>query len=175
LSWGRRGIVVGGLLLALAATAGAWAGATASAATPACTPANTQVWLGLGLGGGTAGSTYYPLELSNVGHHACTLSGYPGVSASRGGSQVGPAATRNQQPHATVTLAPGATAHVILRIVDWGALCSQEVVADGLKVFPPGQTRSEFVPFSFGACAHRGVLIVGPVRAGVGIPGYTTS
>lgn len=170
--WRRRGVLVCGLIVA----AGAVALASASAAaTPACTPTNTQVWLGLGLGGGTAGSTYYPLEFSNVGHHACTLNGYPGVSASKGGSQVGPAATRDQHPHGTVTLAPGATAHVILRIVDWGALCSQEVVADGLKVFPPGQTRSEFVPFSFGACAHRGVLIVEPVRAGVGIPGYTTS
>ena len=170
--WRRRGVLVCGLIVA----AGAVALASASAAaTPACTPTNTQVWLGLGLGGGTAGSTYYPLEFSNVGHHACTLNGYPGVSASKGGSQVGPAATRDQHPHGTVTLAPGATAHVILRIVDWGALCSQEVVADGLKVFPPGQTRSEFVPFSFGACAHHGVLIVEPVRAGVGIPGYTTS
>jgi hypothetical protein len=155
--------------------AGAAFASASSGATPACTPSSTQVWLGLGLGGGTAGSIYYPLEFSNVGHHACTLNGYPGVSASKGGSQVGPAATRDQHPHGNVTLAPGATAHVILRIVEWGALCSQEVVADGLKVFPPGQTRSAFVPFSFGACAHRGVLIVGPVRAGVGIPGYTTS
>jgi len=145
------------------------------AATPACTPSSTQVWLGVGLGGGTAGSTYYPLEFSNIGHHACTLNGYPGVSAVRGGSQVGPAAGRNRQSHGTVTLAPGVTAHAILRVLDWGALCSQEAVADGLRVFPPGQTRSESVPFSFGACARQGVLIVGPVRAGVGIPGYTTS
>lgn len=148
----------------------------AAAAAAKCTAADTQTWLGLGVGGGTAGSIYYPLEFSNVGHHACTLSGYPGVSAfGNGGGQIGPAATRNTQNHGTVTLAPGATAHAILRVVDWGALCSKEVVADGLKVYPPGETRSEPVPFSFGACAHRGVLIVGPVRAGVGIPGYTTS
>jgi hypothetical protein len=170
LSWVKRRALVFGVL-----AAGWVSAATTSAATPACTPSNTQVWLGLGLGGGTAGSTYYPLEFSNVGRHACTLNGYPGVSASRGGHQVGPSATRNQQAHATVTLAPGATAHAILRIVDWGALCSHEVVADGLKVFAPGQIRAGFVPFSFGACPDRGVLIVGPVRAGVGIPGYTTS
>ena len=164
------------VVLAAGGIAAAASGHTAaSAATPKCTPSNTQVWLGLGLGGGTAGSTYYPLELSNVGHRTCTLNGYPGVSASRGGAQVGPSATRNQQAHGTVALRPGATAHAILRIVDWGALCSQEVVADGLKVFPPGETRAETIPFSFGACAHRGVLIVGPVRAGAGIPGYTTS
>jgi Protein of unknown function (DUF4232) len=111
-----------------------------------------------------------------VSKHARTLNGYPGVSAfDNRGHQLGPAASRNGQHHASVTLAPGATAHSLLRVPDWGALCSKEAVADGLKVFPPGSTGSEAAPFSFGACAHRGVLIVGPVRAGVGIPGYTTS
>jgi hypothetical protein len=175
LSWAKRRAFVFVLLAAGGASAAASAHRATSAAAPGCTPSNTQVWLGLGLGGGTAGSTYYPLEFSNVGRHACTLNGYPGVSASRAGAQVGPSATRNRQAHAPVTLAPGATAHAILRIVDWGALCSQEVVADSIKVFPPGQTRSGSVPFSFGACAHRGVLIVGPVHAGVGIPGFTTA
>jgi hypothetical protein len=175
-SWHKRGALLCTLLGAAGISGGAATAHDArSAATPTCAPSNTAVWLGLGLGGGTAGSTYYPLEFSNVGRHACTLNGYPGVSASRGGAQVGPSGTHNQQRHGTVTLAPGATAHAILRVVDWGALCSHEVVADSFKVFPPGQTRSQSVPFSFGACAHRGVLIVGPVRAGVGIPGYTTS
>jgi Protein of unknown function (DUF4232) len=178
--WRRNAARVGCVLVALAVIAVASAGASArtarQAAAPNCTPSNTQVWLGLGLGGGTAGSTYYPLEFSNVGHHACALRGFPGVSAyGATGTQVGPAASRMGGHHGTVTLAPGATAHAILRITDWGALCSTEVVAGGLKVFAPGETRSEPVPFSFGACAHRGVLSVGPVRAGVGIPGYTTS
>jgi Protein of unknown function (DUF4232) len=72
--------------------------------------------LGLGEGGGgTAGSTFYPLELRNVGHQPCTLNGFPGVSAvGNGGSQIGPAASRNGQHHRTVTLAPCATAHSIL-------------------------------------------------------------
>ena len=174
---GAMGVVC--CMALIGATTGA-AGASAHGARPAaasqCTPANTQIWLGLGIGGGTLGSTYYPLELSNVGHHACTLSGFPGVSADgRGGGQVGPAAARNGQSHRAVTLAAGATAHAILRVEDWGALCSKEVVAIGLRVYAPGETKAEDVPFSFGACAHRGVLIVGPVRAGVGIPGYTTS
>lgn len=178
----RRGTRLACCALALSATLAGAAAAVASAhgansaAASNCTAAHTQVWLGLGLGGGTAGSIYYPLEFSNVGHKACTLNGFPGVSAlGKGGGQVGPAATRNGQHHGTVTLAAGATAHALLRVVDWGALCSKEVVAQALKVFPPGQTRSGVVPFSFGACAHKGVLIVGPVRAGVGIPGFTTS
>ena len=169
------------LLAALAAgaspaTAGASARGAVARAAAGCTASDTQTWLGLGLGGGTAGSTYYPLEFSNVGRRACSLNGYPGVAAyGPNGRQVGPAASRNSQRHGTVTLAPGATAHALLRVLDWGALCSKEVTADGIRVFPPGETRSEPIPFSFGACAHRGVLIVGPVRAGVGIPGYTTS
>jgi hypothetical protein len=163
------------LIIAGAVSSGASARTAVSAAAPKCSSTGTAVWFGLGLGGGTAGSIYYPLEFSNVSHHTCTLDGYPGVSGYRGGAQVGPAASRNTEPHGTVTLTPGATAHAILRIVDWGALCSKEVVADGLRIYPPGQTTSQEVPFSFGACAHRGVLVVGPVRAGVGIPGYTTS
>lgn len=178
-AWRRRMAVSVCSIVALLVTAAASAGASsrgAAAATARCTTAHLEVWFGLGLGGGTAGSTYYPLEFSNVGHRACTLNGFPGVSAvGNGGHQIGPGAGRNGQHHATVTLAPGATAHAILRVLDAGAVCSAPVTAAGLKVFPPGETRSESVPFSFAACAHRGVLIVAPVRAGVGIPGYTTS
>jgi hypothetical protein len=173
-----RSVVACGILAVITAVAGS-AGAAAHSAAPAaakCTAQQLEVWLGLGLGGGTAGSTFYPLEFSNVGHHACTLNGFPGVSATgSNGHQIGPAAGRNGQHHATVTLSPGATAHAILRVLDRGAVCSNEVVARALKVFAPGATGSQSVPFSFGACAHRGVLIVGPVRAGVGIPGFTTS
>lgn len=162
-------------VFAPAASAGSAAAASASSASR-CKTSHLEVWFGLGLGGGTAGSVYYPLEFSNVGHSACTLNGFPGVSAvGSGGGQLGPAAGRNGQHHGTVTLAPGATAHAILRVEDAGALCAHPVTAVGLKVFPPGATQSQSVPFSFAACAHRGVLIVGPVRAGVGIPGFTTS
>jgi hypothetical protein len=160
---------------AASASAGASARTASPAAVSTCTVAHLEIWLGLGLGGGTAGSTFYPLEFSNIGHSACTLNGFPGVSGFGSGGQIGPAASRNGQPHTTVTLAPGVTAHAILRVVDAGAVCSSPVTATSLKVFPPGATRSESIPFSFAACAHRGVLIVGPVRGGVGIPGFTTS
>jgi hypothetical protein len=181
-TWRRRTTAVVVCFVAAIGVASAPASASASArrAAPAaasrCTTAHLEIWFGLGLGGGTAGSTFYPLEFSNVGHQACTLNGYPGVSAYRAnGAQVGPAASRNNQSHGTVTLAPGATAHAILRVVDAGAVCSAPLTAAGIKVFPPGATRSQPIPFSFPACANRGVLIVGPVRAGVGIPGFTTS
>jgi hypothetical protein len=176
----RRMVLIAGcfVLLTAAATASAGASTRGASATsaPRCTTARLEVWLGLGLGGGTAGSTFYPLEFSNVSHSPCTLNAFPGVSAiGSGGGQIGPVAGRNNQPHGTVTLAPGATAHAILRVLDAGAVCSSQVTATSLKVFPPGATRWQSIPFSFAACAHKGVLIVGPVRAGVGVPGFTTS
>src|SRR5579862_6783317 len=149
---------------------------SAASSVAACVPAHTQVWIGLGLGGGTAGTIYYPLEFTNVGQSSCTLLGYPGVSAYRGGlQQVGPAGARSQTAHAAVTLAPGATAHAQLGIRDSGAVCGRAVNATGLKVYPPGETRSWAIGFPFQACASRGVLVVGPVRPGVGVPGYTTN
>lgn len=183
-AWRLIGVTLWGaaLMVAVAIPSGASAHRASVAAVPACKALNSQgsqnmeVWLGDGLGGGVLGGYYYPLEITNVSGHTCTLNGYPGVSAIRGNDrQIGPAATRSEQPHRAVVLAPGATAHAQLRISDWGALCSTQVTADGLKVFPPGQRTSQTIQFSFGACAHRGVLIVGPLRPGVAIPGYTTS
>jgi uncharacterized protein DUF4232 len=174
-----RGSVLAGVVTAIVvalAPVGASAHGASAASAPRCKTAHLEVWFGLGEGGGTLGSVFYPLEFSNVSHSACTLNGFPGVSAvGNGGGQVGPPASRNGQHHGMVTLAPGATAHAILRVVDAGALCAHPVSAAGLKVFPPGATRSQSIDFSFAACPHSGVLIVGPVRAGVGIPGFTTS
>jgi hypothetical protein len=140
----------------------------------ASSASDTQVWLGNGAGGGTAGTTYYPLEFSNIGHRVCTLYGYPGVSAYRVAlKQVGSGADRSTSAHSLITLRPNATGHALLGIRDWGALCSKPVVVDGLKVYPPGQRSPKEIGFSFDACTHKGVLVVGPMRAGVGIPGYT--
>jgi Domain of unknown function (DUF4232) len=155
---------------------GASAQSASPAAPPRCKTADLEIWLGLGEGGGTAGSVYYPLEFSNVSHRVCALNGFPGVSAvgNRGG-QIGPGASRNGQSHGTVILGRGATGHAILRVLDAGAVCSSPVTATSLKVFPPGATKAQSIDFSFAACRNKGVLIVGPVRAGVGIPGFTTS
>jgi len=153
------------------ATAPARAGAAGAAA---CSASNLQIWYGLGEGGGTAGHYYAPLEFSNIGHRTCTLYGYPGVVPyGSGGKQVGLPAGRYVRPHATVTLAPGATAHALLIEDDWGALCTKAVHADGFKVYAPGQTRATEFYLPFDTCAHVGTTVVEPVRSGVGIPGYT--
>jgi hypothetical protein len=173
----RAGVTALAAVFGTALIAALASGRTRPAATAPrpCSPSQTQVWLGLGLGGGTAGTTYYPLEFSNISKSACTLYGYPGVSAFRSGlQQVGPAATRNQSPHTLVTLGAGVTAHAILGIRDWGAVCSRATAALGLEVYPPGQTRAGEIDLSLQVCASRPVLLVGPVRGGVGVPGYTT-
>jgi hypothetical protein len=167
--------LVCGALLAPVALAGAARPAHAADAAP-CATSQLEIWLGDGGGGGTAGHTYYPIEFSNVGHSSCTLYGYPGVSAwGLDGKQIGVPASNSGASHSTVTITPGGTAHALLAIADWGALCSKGVSALGLKVYPPGQKGSQSFSFPLEVCASRSVLVSGPVRAGVGIPGYTNS
>ena len=151
----------------------------ASAAAPQCPTSSLEVWLGLGAGGAAAGSTSYPLEFSNVSSATCTLYGYPGVSAiGGGGSQLGsPAGWDSSVPPSTVTLAPGASAHTVLRITDVGnfppSTCDP-ATAFFLRVYPPNQTASTEVPYSFQACSSAGpvYLHVEAIQPGVGIPGH---
>jgi hypothetical protein len=145
---------------------------------PKCTTSDLRVWVGVP-GDGTAGPIYYALELSNISNHACTLYGYPGVSAvGLGGKQLGSPARRDAvvTPH-VVTLGKGATAHVRLGITDPGffspSACPR-ADAIGLRVYPPNDYASTIVPFSFSACGKKGpsFLSVTVAIAGVGIPGY---
>jgi hypothetical protein len=174
-----RAAAIAGLACSAALVPVALAGAAGpahAAAVGPCSTGHLAIWLGDGEGGGTAGRTYYPLEFSNVGHSSCTLYGYPGVSAwGLDGKQIGVPASNSGASHSTVTITPGGTAHALLAIADWGALCSKSVSALGLKVYPPGQKGAQTFSFPLAVCASRSVLVSGPVRAGVGIPGYTTS
>jgi hypothetical protein len=154
------------------------ASAALPTAVPRCTTATLRVWLGVP-GDGAAGTIYYPLELSNVSTSACTLYGYPGVSAvGVGGTQLGSAARRNPvHPPSLVTLAAGATAHATVGITDPGffnpSVCPR-AHAIGLRVYPPNDFGSTIVDYPFAACGKPGpsFLSVTVVVAGVGIPGY---
>src|SRR5713226_6886180 len=68
------------LIPAIALAAPRSAAAARAAVTPTCGAADLTAWLGIP-GDGAAGSIYYELELSNTSSHACTLFGFPGVSA----------------------------------------------------------------------------------------------
>lgn len=177
-------LAVGALLLASTILAlPTVEGAPASAATLApCSAANTFVW-SADVGNGTAGTTYYILELSNVGSTSCTLDGFARVWAiNTAGALVGkPASDRGAA--APVTLAPKSTAHAILGVVDTGALCGTHgVKSQGLRVVPPGQTlpaspgeRDEVANYPLEVCSNESSMNVTAVRAGTGIPLYTTS
>jgi Protein of unknown function (DUF4232) len=164
---------------ALAAPGGRAAVAQPATAAPGCAAGALTVWLGIP-GDGAAGSTYYQLELSNTSGQACTLYGFPGVSAvGTGGRQLGSAASRDYaDPVRLVTLRRGATAHVLLKIVDVGnfppASC-HPATAVALRVYPPNDRRSVEVPFPFQGCRKSGpvFLYVRTTVGGTGIPGFS--
>ena len=150
---------------------------SAPASTARCSTSALAVWIGVGEGGATAGSTFYPLELTNVSSHACHLFGFPGVSAFAGHQLGSPAQRNHAVPKHTVTLLPGETAHTVVQITDVSNFSRSQcapVTAFGLKVIPPDERTSLSVPFSFRACSKAGpiYLAVQPVQPGVGVPGY---
>jgi hypothetical protein len=176
--------IIGGVVAATlpARTASASTASTASPTAPAvatCAASAIRAWLGVP-GDASAGHVAYQLELSNISSHACTLHGYPGVSAlAAGGAQLGsPAGRQAGDPVTTVTLSPGATSHVLLVITDVGvytpSACVMKPAAE-LKVYPPNDFGYVTVPFSFEACSRPGpvYLMVRAVVAGAGIPGYS--
>jgi hypothetical protein len=148
-----------------------------AASTPTCATSGLVIWLNQEGGGGALGSIYYKLELTNLSGRTCTLYGFPGVAAvNLAGRQLGLAATRESTPKkGLVTLSGGAstlssneTATAIVRIIDVGALPGcRPVVAAGLRVYPPGQTRSKVIPFPFEICSRgaRSSLLVQAVSA----------
>ncbi len=102
---------------ALAAASSPAAPGTASA--PRCTTYELVIYLDVPVGNGYAGGSGYYIEFTNLSGHACTLRGYPGVSAvSLSGRRIGSPAGRGSPGTTTVTLANGATAHAQLLVAD---------------------------------------------------------
>jgi hypothetical protein len=170
---------------ALAATSSPAApGATA---TPRCATSGLVVWLNVAPGNDYAGGAYYDLEFTNLSGHACTLRGYPGVSAvSLTGRQLGSPAGWGSPRVTTVRLASRQTATAQLQITDSGdyGQCLQRLpqgretpvlppTAAGLRVYPPNQTASTVIPYPLRACAHPGPVWIhaGPVTPGGPPPG----
>jgi hypothetical protein len=136
-------------------------------------------WLNVPPGHDYAGGAFYDLEFTNLSGHACTLRGYPGVSAvSLAGRQLGSPAGWAGPRAATVTLASGATATAVLQITDTGLYgqCFRTLpqgpwppsllpAAAGLRIYPPGQTAAAFNPYPLQACARTGPVWIhaGPV------------
>jgi hypothetical protein len=155
-----------------------------------CATSGLEAWLGLAQAAGSTsstgghlepGGTYYTLEFTNVSGRACRLYGYPEVSAyagqGTGGTQIGSAAARDTSVRPqSVTLAPGQTAHSVLRVTSTGTFqstaCAQ-VTAPELRVMLPDQVRPAFVPIHLTACSKKGpeFLSVQAIQPRPGIPG----
>ena len=148
------------IVLVVAVTAASAIGAaSARGATAPCKTSGLVVWLNTS-GNATAGSVYYTLEFTNQSGHACTLHGYPGVSAlDLRGHQLGSPGSRDPSAQRVVHLMNGATAKATLRIAVAGnfppAACHRRAAA-ALRVYPPNQTVPRVVPLPFEACSTAG-------------------
>jgi hypothetical protein len=151
------------LVIVLVAATAAVGAAPARSTAPACAGSGLVVWIDTN-GDATAGSTYFQLKFTNQSGHACTLQGYPGVSAvDLGGRRLGSAASRDVSAAPVVRLANGDTAKARLRIVVAGnfpAATCQRRAAAGLRVYPPNETASKVVPIPFEACSRSGPIVL---------------
>jgi hypothetical protein len=148
--------------IAIALVAGACGAASGTSATAACSATQLVVWLDT-QGDHAAGSAYYELRFTNLGA-ACTLRGFPGVSAvGLSGRRLGRPASRDGAVSGRlVALAHGATAKAVVRITNvhnFLRSACRPVSAAGLRVYPPSETRSKLVPFPFDACSGRAVFL----------------
>ena len=175
---------VAGLIAASAAVAASSSGAVLTANTTpaapvairACTADDLGVWLAVAQLDGAAGSVYYPLQFTNLSRHACAMRGFAGVSAvDRNLHQLGsPAGRAHVVPVRTVVLAPGRTAHAVLRYgdvtVSTAPGCHPTPRTFELRVYPPGQYHATYAAFDFEVCSHAGPVYmdIGPLQAGVG-------
>lgn len=173
----RRAAVAGASALALGAGAAVWATSAAQAApppaiAPLCATSALSVWVDPDQSSGAAGTIAYPLEFTNHGPRACTLRGYPGVSATTlGGRQLGDAASRQPVFPATPVVIPaGGTAHADLYWHDAEVFTSgcKPAAASLIKVYPPNSKTARVGFFSLQACTvkNHGYLSVSVIRGG---------
>jgi Protein of unknown function (DUF4232) len=145
-----------------------------AAATPACTAADLGAWLAVNHAGAGAGTLYVPLEFTNLSKQACTLEGFPGVSAlASNGSQLGDAARRYDADKETgVRLAADQSAFALLGYEQAGiASCASKDVrtAYELRVYAPGASQAIDIPWDWATCIKGGnadfltVTVVTPI------------
>ena len=127
-----------------------------------CTNGVLVNWLNTS-GNGYAGGIGYELQFTNISAHACTLHGFPGVSAvNLVGHRVGVPASRSGSTHPIVTVPAGHTVRAAMTITNTGNFPSttcKPVTAAGLRVYAPNQTSSDVIPFPFSVCSSRTVSL----------------
>ena len=133
-------------------------------ATPNGAPLCATAQLTLRIGGGLVndGADIYYIYFKNTGATACTLRGYPGISAVTGpdgsASQIGSDAKRTPtSPVATQLLKPGQSVQATLRFARTGNFVlpqCQHVNVMFLKIFPPGGTTAAYAGIEEQVCAE---------------------
>jgi hypothetical protein len=129
-----------------------------SAAAPPCK--HGQLHVGRGPGQGSAGHLHWPITFRNSSATACTLRGYPGVSAVSGrhGHRIGAPASRDsaQRVRRIRLTAHGGIASALFTQTDVDVFDSARCHpkrANGLRVFAPGQVSSFFVKLRHRVCS----------------------
>jgi hypothetical protein len=112
----------------------------------------------LGSSEGAAGTVYVSLRFTNTGPTQCVLHGFPGVSYVGGdnGAQIGPAAERDGVKGAAVNLPHGGVASAqlaMVQVLNYEASACHPTPVKGLRVYPPGETASVFVPVKGTGCS----------------------
>jgi Protein of unknown function (DUF4232) len=170
---GCASIRAGGTAAGSSGGNGSGSGKTAVAS---CSASRLRVTLDAHAAGAAAGSSFVPLDFTNISGRTCRLAGYPVVSFAAGasGHRVGTAAALDRTVKIrSVALAPGSTAHSWLQVVDalnFPPSKCHPVTAGGLRVNLPGQRGTSFVSHSFPACStsmHGSrILTVQPIQPG---------
>ena len=147
----------------------------AAAALPHCAAGTashpqTFVWLATP-GDGFAGGVSYSLEFSNVSHRACTLQGTPKIVAIRSNGQQAGSAVGGGTAGQLITLRPGETAHVVLKVLI-PASCAHPVNAT-LYAYPPGQAQRQSIGITQLFCPNGEPVAVDSMHPLAGIPFYT--
>jgi len=129
----------------------------------------------LGPANGAAGSTFQTIVFTNTSGATCTLYGYPGVSlvSAPPYAQIGLAAQRaSTTPVTQITLATGATASAVLRVVDalnFGAATCSPTKGAFLRIYPPNQTAPVYLADAAEVCAQPvQTLFISAVQTGSG-------
>ncbi len=106
-----------------------------------------------------AGTVHHALRFTNSGTSTCEIQGFAGVSYVGGddGHQIGRPAEREGDKGAAITLSPGGQAWAPLaapRTENYDSATCRPEEARGLRIYPPQEYDSMFVPLSGTACAN---------------------
>ena len=145
----RRALAVLGLVAGALTATPAIASRVATTAVANCSTSALDVWLKSEPN--APSSRYYSVEFTNLSQSACSIAGYPRVLAvNLAGHRLGVTARRATEPMPRITLEHGQTAYALLRITVAQVIVPCHLgTAAGLRVSPPGQRASRFVPYPF--------------------------